>query len=113
MSDKPWRDDLGDIADNEFPDEKFEEENSKKEKTEVNREFIKAMQSDLDRKAPEYDGKDNPKNYKNIEISYFVGRVTGNLDKLITNIYQDSPDTVRQQCIEVANFCWMLWEKVR
>lgn len=80
--------------------------------TKVNQKFIKDMQSDLDRKAPEYDGKDNPKNYKNIEVSYLKGRITGNLDKLIINIYQDSPDIVRKQCVKVANFCWMLWERL-
>lgn len=35
-------------------------------KAKVNKKFVKTMQSELDRKSSEYDGKNNPKCYKNM-----------------------------------------------
>jgi hypothetical protein len=40
--------------------------------TKLNKQFEKARQVRLDEKSAEYDGKDNPKNYKNMDITTIV-----------------------------------------
>ena len=75
--------------------------------TEVNKDFIKAMQVRLDEKDPIYTGK---KNYKNMDIGALIDR----LDETIKDM--DSVHCTQdylKELVDVANFLWMIWESVK
>jgi len=86
--------------------------------TKVNKKFIKGMQSELDRKAPEYDGKDNPKNYKNMSIRDLWNLI--NADNADISMYIKHTDKgiiivrdeVMKKLIAISNRCWMIWDKL-
>jgi len=86
--------------------------------TKVNPEFIKEMQSELDRKAPEYDGKDNPKYYKNMKLKDLWNLI--DRDRSDISIFMTAVDKgimgvrehIGKKLVAIANRCWMLWEKL-
>lgn len=80
--------------------------------TKVNPEFIKEMQAALDRKATEYNGKDNPKNYKNMSEYTLKNRLHEKMRdyfkfRLFWNKY-----ALRKLLVAISNLCWMLWERL-
>jgi hypothetical protein len=75
--------------------------------TKVNQDFIKAMQLRLDMKDGIYKDK---KNYKNMHIGALISR----LNKTILNmnsVYHE--EDYLKELVDVANFCWMIWERVK
>lgn len=78
--------------------------------TKVNKEFLAAMQERLDEKEDVFTGV---LNYKEMTLYQLIGRLNEAGDKLLV-LYKDEPnDTkLREKLIDLANFCWMLWERL-
>jgi len=81
--------------------------------TKVNKQFIEAMQKRIDGKPAEYDGADNPKNYKNMSEYELSRLIKKDAEQLFHNVLSN-PDKfiAMEQCIDIANRCWMLWERL-
>lgn len=79
--------------------------------TKINKKFIEEMQSELDRKAPDYDGKDNPKNYKNMGVYELLDLIDGDVG-YIGRTPSISKENFLKKLIAIANRCWMIWERL-
>ena len=76
----------------------------------VNKNFVKEMQSELDRKSEEFDGKDNPKCYKNMSDGDLLALVSNDINYIYTNPV--STREYQKKLIAIANRCGMIWEKL-
>jgi hypothetical protein len=80
------------------------------EMTEVNKKFIGAMQKRLDEKEEIFIGE---LNYKNMDDVQLNTRLYGKWREYI-GLMQGSPlhsiNDVKKKLVDMANFCWMLWE---
>lgn len=83
--------------------------------TKLNKQFEKARQKRLDEKSAEYDGKDNPKNYKNMSINqlWHEFEVTyAKLEKVSMEEVNPKVPETRKKLVDLSNFCSMLWERL-
>lgn len=89
-------------------------------KIKLNVKFEKARQKRFDEKEPEYGGKDNPKNYKNMSIAELMQRIIKQgevIDRLLIGRcvsfgMTSKNDILKKELVDTANFCGMLWEKL-
>ena len=79
----------------------------------LNKQFDKARQARLDEKSKEYDGKDNPKNYKNMSNYELSRLIKKDADELLHEGLTN-PDnfTAKKLCCDISNRCQMLWERL-
>lgn len=77
--------------------------------TNINKDFIKAMQERLDEKEKIYTGK---KNYKNMSLERLSDRIGSTIGDFWRKFYCHKNTQVKKELIDLANFCWMLWEKI-
>lgn len=86
--------------------------------TKVNKKFIEGMQAELDRKAPDFDGKHNPKFYENMQIADLWDLI--DKDRMEVSLFLGFNNRkaisvkkyTRKKLIAIANRCWMIWEKL-
>ena len=84
----------------------------------LNKNFRAACQARLDEKSPEYDGKDNPKNYKNMALDCLWYRLMEQTklpeivlgqDLLVNKCFKEE---TKKELLDISNFCQMLWERL-
>lgn len=76
----------------------------------VNRKFIKVCDQRIKEKEPEYGGKNNPLNYRNIGEGKLVELIYW--DTFILKHETHNVGFKQKLCIDIANRCSMLWEKL-
>lgn len=87
--------------------------------TKVNTKFIEEMQSELDRKSPEYDGENNPKYYKNMKVGELWNLICKDNEDI--SIFMTAVDKgimgvrehIGKKLVAIANRCEMLWERLK
>jgi len=82
--------------------------------TQVNKDFIKAKQVRLDEKSKEYDGEDNPKNYKNMDEIELWNLINDDVQNVYLFLYVKSRNKklAIEKLVDISNRCGMLWERL-
>lgn len=78
----------------------------------VNEKFIEAMQKRLDEKSREYDGENNPDYYKNMSAKDLIGIIYEDTQCAFMCRDNLSVLNIKKICEDVANRCFMLWERL-
>ena len=81
----------------------------------LNWEFIKAKDARMQEKQKEFGGKDNPLNYKNMEIWDLKNRLDDTyceLTDVVPKVDDAEYTLTRKKLVDLSNFCEFLWVRL-